>query len=227
MIPRSNNIAVKSFIEGKAKKTPNTVSTGEGLYLFGNKIAEWRPDGLYISNGGYVVYTRNGNEVVASATTKTRLNDLPGVRVSQAKGIVTVNGVELKNNDWIKIENTVAPDFNPQQAGDVFDTSEKYIRTDGWRGYSEPKFAVVGANDTGTSSDSPCPSDVREAELKAIAAELHKEKIETKQIVTNTSNVFCVHVYLIVKVKFAEKAREIVEAFLENNETRLSYLVKG
>ncbi len=226
MISKSGNEAVKSFIKGQAKKTPNTVSTGKELFLFGNKIAEYREDGLYISNGGYTVYTRNGNEIVASSTTKTRLNDLPFVSVGQAKGVIYLNGKEW-NGEWIKIEGAIVPAFDPEKVGDVFSTETRYVATDGWRGYSEPKYAVVGANDTGMSSDSPCPSNVREEELKAIASVLKSAGIETKQIVTESSNVFCVHVYLLAKIKFVQQARDIVKHYLDNTETRLSYVVNG
>jgi hypothetical protein len=100
-----------------------------------------------------------------------------------------------------------------------------YKSTDGWRGYSEPIYAVAGANDTGMYSDSPCPSNIREKELKAIVDVLRGEGIKTREVVCVSSNVFCVHVYLVPKVKDVPKAREIVKTFLETNDTRLAYLV--
>lgn len=222
MIARKNNKVVAAFLSGNELATDNTVSTGRELFLFGNKIAEWRKDGLYISNGGYSVYTRNGNEVKASNTTKTRLGDIPNVRISQAKSIIYLNGKEW-NGDFTKIDGVPMPTISAD--GNIWNLGTSYKKTDGWRGYSEPINAIVGANDTGMYSDSPCPSNVRERELNAISAELAKNGIKTKQVVCESSNVFCVHVYLVPKVKDVAKGREIVKAYLDNNETRLAYLV--
>lgn len=224
MIAKSGNKAVLAFTEGKAKKTPNTVSTGNQLFLFGNLIAEWRADGLYISNGGYHHYDKHGNDIAASATTKKRLNDLPNVRVTQAKCKLYQNGTEW-DGSWIKVEGVTPPKINPAYIGDVFSTQERYVRTDGWRGYSEPIYAVAGANDTGTWSDSPCPSNVREAELNALAQYLSEHGVPTQQVVCQSSNVFCVHVYLIAKIKDVERARVLVQTYLDYHDTRLLYKV--
>jgi hypothetical protein len=220
-----NNEAIRAFIEGRAKKVRAVISTGDKLTYHGNLIAEWKKDGLYISNGNYTTYTRAGAEVTGSKTTKGYLNQLPRVSINQSQCKWYLNGNEW-DGQFINIEGTSAPKIEANN-GNYFDESTTYKATDGWRGYTEPLYAVVGANDTGMYSDSPCPSNVREAELKAIKEHLQKEGIKTKQIVTESSNVFCVHVYLIAKVKDVERARNIVEAYLENNETRLSYLVKN
>ena len=107
---------------------------------------------------------------------------------------------------------------------DVFVTRMVYVKTDGWRGYEKPEFAVAGANDTGTWSDSPCPSHIAEAELKAVKSLLNKAGIEVKKLTCETSNVFCVHHYLVPKVKDFEKARELVKDYLDSTETRLLYV---
>lgn len=69
----------------------NTHTDGEALYLHGNKIAEWREDGLYISNAGWM-----------SNTTKERLNGLRGVSISQKNFTWFLNGREW-DGEWIKI----------------------------------------------------------------------------------------------------------------------------
>ena len=107
----------------------------------------------------------------------------------------------------------------------MFSTQEKYVRIDGWRGYSEPVYAVAGANDTGTWSDSPCPSNVREAELADVAKYLKEHGVPTKQVVCESSNVFCVHVYLIAKIKDVKRARGLVGEYLNDHNTRLLYKV--
>src|SRR5688572_26885876 len=69
----------------------------------------------------------------------------------------------------------------------------RYVRTDGWRGYSVPVDAVAGANDTGDSHDSPCPSATATEELKMVTDRLDQEKILWIETGANTSNVFCIH----------------------------------
>jgi len=58
----------RAFESGKVKKVGNTYSNGKELFLHGNKIAEHRDDGTYISNAGWF-----------SRTTKDRLNALADV----------------------------------------------------------------------------------------------------------------------------------------------------
>lgn len=225
MISKKGNLAVKAFVTGKAKSTPNTVSTGKELFLFGNKIAEWKNDGLWISNGGYTVYTRSGKEVIASATTKTRLNDLPNVSISQNKGKIFANGKEW-NGEFILIpEAGTSPEIDA--SGDIFSFETRYHRIDGWRGFNEFVYGVVGGNDTGQSEDSPCDSrDVR-AELDAVIAKLHEAGIKTKEKTVETSNVFCISRQVIVKIKDVDKAREIVAEHLASTDTSIIYAIKG
>lgn len=78
------------FLNRGRKTMSNTHTDGQGLYLFGNKIAEWREDGLYVSNAGW--FTR---------TTKERLNAL-GLNIYQEKFEWYLNGVKWDGN-WIKV----------------------------------------------------------------------------------------------------------------------------
>jgi hypothetical protein len=207
-----------AFNAGKPKKLKNYESTGTNLYYHGNKIAEWREDGLYISNGGY-----GGNHgETGSVTTRDRLRSLNGVNLEQRKFQWYLNG-EVWNGEWIKVPGINPPAIDTKKAGDVFDTSKEYIKTDGWRGYSKPVYAVAGANDTGTWDDSPCNSNVCEKELNGVKADLKKAGIPVKLVTCETSNVFCVHHYLVPKVKDVERARVIVQEFIKNNDTSLLY----
>lgn len=86
-----------------------------------------------------------------------------------------------------------------------------YHKIDGWRGYSIPFGAVIGASDTGSWSDSPCPSDKVEAEIKQVQAVLRKEGIRSRQKFGETSNVFCGKRWLVVSPKDWERAEQITE----------------
>ena len=70
-----------AFLARKPAYRDNTSTDGQRLLLFGNVIAEHRPDGLYITTAGW-----------PTTTTKDRLNALPGVRVHTAKGVLMLNG---------------------------------------------------------------------------------------------------------------------------------------
>lgn len=99
-----------------------------------------------------------------------------------------------------------------------------YVHTSGWRGYQMPLFAVAGANDTGEWSDSPCPTKVCIKELKAVKTILRKEKIPFKSTIGTTSNVFCIHRYIVCAEEDCERARELVKSYLKDNYTRLLYV---
>ena len=216
----------KAFAEGKGKKQGVNVSTGNELYYHGNKIAEWRKDGLYISNGGYTTYSKNGTEIPGSKTTKDKLNALPGVSINQHQCKWFLNGKEW-NGEWIKIKGLRAPKIDQKKAGDVFNMEQKYVRIDGWRGYAEPVYAIAGFNDTGTWSDSPCRTDVGQSEKDRLLSVLDAAGIKTKIVTCETSNVFCVHHYIVTKVKDHARALQIVETFLAENHTDLMYIVKN
>ena len=96
-----------------------------------------------------------------------------------------------------------------------------YVRTDGWRGYSQPTYAVGGANDTGTWSDSPCPSNVREKEINGFTDKLRDAGIKYKTKWCESSNVFCMHQYVVVAEKDHAAAYLIAKEHQEN--TRLFY----
>lgn len=104
--------------------------------------------------------------------------------------------------------------------------SEKkiWVRTDGWRGYEQPINAIGGANDTGSWSDSPCPTKVALAEIEAFRKQLRREGIRSKMLICRSANVFCIHRYVLVHPENRERAYEIAKAH-ENNDTRLFYAV--
>ena len=102
-------------------------------------------------------------------------------------------------------------------------TKKIYVSTDGWRGYEQPKFAVCGANNTGSYSDSPCPENVCLAELKQAGNVLRKNGIKYRKTWCRSSNVFCIHGYLVVAESNLEKAKELVKPL--ESQTRLLYVV--
>lgn len=204
-------VITEAFMSGKSKTMSNTSTDGKALYLFGNKIAEHREDGTYISNAGW-----------KSKTTKERLTGLPNVNIYQKKYKWYLNGNEW-DGDWTRISTSPPPAIDDKS--DTFVMANKWVNTGGYRGYEQPTYAVVGASDTGMWSDSPCRSDVSEKEINDIINELKKHGIKSKAVMTNSSNVFMMKRFVIVTPKNHAKALGIVSDYLNNNDTRLAYIV--
>jgi hypothetical protein len=106
---------------------------------------------------------------------------------------------------------------------------KKWVNQDGWRGYYEPIYFVAGCNDTGTWDDSPCPSGVATHELGFVKRLLKQAKIKYREIPCETSNVFCIHRYIVVSENDFDTAKEIInkeydESLKEN--TNLLYVNK-
>jgi len=98
----------------------------------------------------------------------------------------------------------------------------RYIKTDGWRGYSQPINAVCGANNTGNWSDSQCPEHVCLNELNNAKTKLINANIPYTFKWCETSNVFCVHGYILVKGRKKQIARKLIEPLV--SESYLLYL---
>jgi hypothetical protein len=81
-----------------------------------------------------------------------------------------------------------------------FDESQEYIRLDGWRGYAKPIYSIHMEPDTGSWDDSPYPNAA--LNLSAKLAELKRNKIPSRVVTLETSNVFCVNHFIIVPPKY-------------------------
>lgn len=82
---------VGAFNTRQAKSFGNTVSTGDALFLHGNKIAEWRGNELWITNASW-----------PTVTTKERLNAIFGVSIYQKDFSWFLNG-QSWNGEWTKV----------------------------------------------------------------------------------------------------------------------------
>lgn len=89
-------------------------------------------------------------------------------------------------------------------------TKKRWVQSSGWRGYYEPIYWVAGANDTGSFSDSPCPTKIATAELAKVRRILRRNGIRYREVPTQSSNVFCIHRYLVVSEADHARACEIV-----------------
>lgn len=101
----------------------------------------------------------------------------------------------------------------------------RYHRIDGWRGYRIPGLAIAGASDTGTSSDSPCPSGDVKAEIQRFRGEcLRPAGIHSRQRYGDSSNVFCgKHWVCVAEADFAKAARLALN-WIATNDSSLRHL---
>jgi hypothetical protein len=180
-----NNV-IQSFLEGKKKKQGNGQTDGRSLFLFGNLIAEHREDGLYVTNAGW-----------PTRTTNKWLNMLPDVSVYMRNKKPILNGNQW-DGEMTKVNSNPQPISN--NVGECFDESQEYIRLDGWRGYAKPIYSIHMEPDTGVWDDSPYPNAA--SNLEAKISELKRNKIPSKIVTLETSNVFCVNHFIIVPPKF-------------------------
>lgn len=82
---------IGAFLDRKPKTLNNTSTDGQSLFLFGNKIAEHRPDGVWFTLAGW-----------PTVTTRDRLNAL-GARLHQVNFVTCLNGQPVDAWKWYKL----------------------------------------------------------------------------------------------------------------------------
>lgn len=122
---------VSAFLRDESLKIDNTRTDGRSIWLFDNKIAEFRENGLWITNAGW-----------PSKTTKERLNGIPDVFITQKKGTWYLNG-HAWDGVWVHVESfTGVAEPEPE-----FDLTSSWVEAGG---YMRPNFAVWHSNDETT-----------------------------------------------------------------------------
>ena len=82
------SMVVQAFMGRTAHKTvANTHTDGTTLTLHGNTIAEWKADGLYITDAGW-----------PTVLTRDRLSHIPGIHLTTVKSHQTLNGTLWDGN---------------------------------------------------------------------------------------------------------------------------------
>lgn len=106
----------------------------------------------------------------------------------------------------------------------VISTKMRWVSDGGWNGRAVPIHAVCAANDTGSFSDSPCPSTLREREMKRAKAILRKAGIYHRSVWGVSSNIFLAIQYLVTAPEDKERAKELIGPIVDGCE--LLYLIK-
>lgn len=92
----------KAFYNNEKFSSGNTQVSDKGIFLHGNKIAEWQ--------SLYAPLKKDGNMKINitlagwnTSTTRERLNGLKGVRVTTKQGQAYLNG-KAWDGEWVTVE---------------------------------------------------------------------------------------------------------------------------
>jgi len=170
---------VQAFESRNSLRIDNSRTDGQSLWLFNNQIAEWRWDGLWISNAGW-----------KSKTTKERLNGLSGVNIYQLRGIWFLND-RIWDGGWVNVDawndgiTYMAIVQEPE-----FDVTSEWMR----EGYSRPVYSVYHT--------------LVEEGLRAVEILLNDVGIPTKRMESDTEGVYRPNYFIVVRPDDVDKAVE-------------------
>jgi len=170
---------VQAFESRNSLRIDNSRTDGRSLWLFNNQIAEWRWDGLWISNAGW-----------KSKTTKERLNGLSGVNIYQLRGIWFLND-RIWDGGWVNVDawndgiTYMAIVQEPE-----FDVTSEWMR----EGYSRPVYSVYHT--------------LVEEGLRAVEILLNDVGIPTKRMESDTEGVYRPNYFIVVRPDDVDKAVE-------------------
>lgn len=85
----------------------------------------------------------------------------------------------------------------------------------------EPVNGCCGINHTG--DEGPCPTTKVDAELGGFKKILRANKIRFRSINSETSNIFCRRIYLLVLPEDLEKAKELAKEYQNMDGIRLFF----
>ena len=101
---------------------------------------------------------------------------------------------------------------------------KSWVSFGGYRGCLTPINAVAGSADTGNWDDSPCPSNDVTAELNAIKKALKQAGINYKSTWGSSSNLFCIHRFLVVAEEDVALGKQVVQEWLDSNPNQFVYI---
>lgn len=181
---------VNAFQNSRSLTIGNSRTNGESLWLFGNKIAEIKRDGLWITNAGW-----------KSVTTKERLNGLSGVNIQQVRGKWFLNenewdGTWVNVDGWNQYGNTIQ--YVSQDLTEEVANEPEFNVTSEWTefGYSRPVYAVYHS--------------LVEGNLEAVESMLNGEGIPTKRMESDTEGMYRPNYFVVVRPEDVERAVNIL-----------------
>lgn len=178
---------VNAFQNSRSLTIGNSRTNGESLWLFNNKIAEIRRDGLWVSNGGW-----------NSKTTKERLNGILGVNVRQQRGVWLLND-RVWDGRWVNVDawNDGIEYVTSEQSVQVADEPEFDVTSE-WmnEGYSRPVYSIY--------------QTLVQQDVVPVEAMLNGEGIPTKRMESDTDGVYRPNYFIVVRPDDVVRASSIL-----------------
>ena len=183
---------VRAFMDRERLRVGNSSTDGYSMFLHGNKIAQFRPEGLWITNAGW-----------QTSTTKERLNGIPGVNIRQMNGVWYLNGREW-DGSWIcvrpnssttlreQIPTSMIVESDSMPHFDEFDVTSQWLD----QGYSKPVYSVF--------------ETVNKEDLTAIETMLKDADIPTRRMQSDTQGTYKVNHFIIVRPTDLERALSLI-----------------
>ena len=128
--------AIKAFLNRKNKKQTNTESLNEALYLFGNKIAEYRGDDIWITNAGWKTvttkrkYTRRkgvGIDKPFNITSVCKADILSLIQDGRTNSFTEKDVLKLTESDMRRIASKLADDYCEQSFWTSLEIITEYV----------------------------------------------------------------------------------------------------
>ncbi len=164
----------------------NSRTDGTSLWLFGNKIAEWREDGLWITNAGW-----------DSRTTNERLNGLSGVHVTKRRGELFLNGFHW-DGAWTHVDTwnqggiAYAPESVPEENEQEFDVTSEWTN----EGYSRPLYSIYHT--------------LVEGNLAQVEQVLSEAGIPSRRMESDTEGVYRPNYFIVVRPEDVVRASSVL-----------------
>ena len=163
---------VNAFQNSRSLTIGNSRTDGESLWLFGNKIAEIRRDGLWITNAGW-----------DSVTTKERLNGLTGVDIRNRRGTWILNDRPW-SGEWVNVDawnSGVASLPEGSVPEPEFDVTSEWVEA----GYSRPVYAIFHS--------------LEEENLREVEELLDEHGIAHRRMESDTEGMYCPNYFVVVR----------------------------
>lgn len=182
---------VRAFESRNSLRIDNSRTDGQSLWLFNNRIADWRADGLWITNSGWT-----------SVTTKERLNGLTGISIQQVRGNWFLNG-RAWDGEWINVDAwndgiTYVNEASPREAivqEPEFDVTSEWMP----EGYSRPVYSIYHT--------------LVEEGLRAVEILLNQGGIPSRRMESDTEGMYKPNYFIVVRPEDVERGVNILSDY--------------
>lgn len=177
---------VNAFQNSRSLTIGNSRTDGESLWLFGNKIAEIRRDGLWITNAGW-----------DSVTTKERLNGLIAVKIRNRRGTWILNDRPW-SGEWVNVDEWNNGIISHREESVQVDEGFEFDLTSEWveQGYSRPVYSVFHTLDVSS--------------LEVVEQTLETESIPSRRMESDTAGMYQPNYFIVVRPDDFEDAMSIL-----------------